>query len=341
MPTLLKFFRAITSVGPVKPVFSNVKCCGALQFRPLSTVDSALKMKHINMDYQRIRRSWSDEETEKLVELVQKHGPSWTAISKHFDKRSPSHCFMRYKTYMKQDGYNGPWSAEEVDTLRALCKNITSANQLDWQEVRKLLPVPRPMWQIKQKWQDTLNPQLNYGKWSEDEVARFEKLLAMYGVEKKWDVIAAEMKTRNRRQCYERWRFTMCPTKGHYSEEENAQIMQAVAKYGDKDFALIRRVIKSTRTPRHLSQHYRDALDPNVDRSPWTDQEEMKVYNLFGKHRDMVKVRQLMGCRRAGRDMWNHYYKVKKLVDKGRAVVVHGEVTQLNNRGSTALETKN
>jgi hypothetical protein len=194
-----------------------------------------------------------------------------------------------------------------------------TAKATDWHTIQQQLPYSRTLFSIKQTWYHTLNPQWNRGRWTKEDTSKLEQLVEQFGTDD-WCLISEHMRTRSPRQCLEKYRYQIEPGhKGQYTPEESAAIKAAVDKYGSRDFKVIKRAINSQRTSRQISQHYRYALDPNFDRSPWTTQEKLEVYRLVQTHgKDMVKVKEAMKSRRQIRDMWNQYNNVKAWSDKKR-----------------------
>ncbi|RCH78075.1 hypothetical protein CU098_006650, partial [Rhizopus stolonifer] len=157
------------------------------------------------------------------------------------------------------------------------------------------------------KYKYSLDPTIKHGRWTEEENKKLVELVMMYG-EDRMDKVAEGMGTRSRRQCLERWRWQMPDVKkGHFSPEEDALILEAVKIYGT-NFAVIQKVTGIPRKPRHISQHYQNKLDPSIDRSPWTPEEEAKLYQVCMENgRNMVKTKQMLDSKRSIRDMWNHF----------------------------------
>src|ERR1700692_3917412 len=71
---------------------------------------------------------------------------------------------------------------------------------------------------------------------------------------------------------------------GRYTPLEDAKILTAVQKYGDKDWLKIKEVTGIHRTTRNISAHYKYYLDPSIDRSPWSEEETKTMVELFEKH---------------------------------------------------------
>ncbi|KAG2233375.1 hypothetical protein BDF21DRAFT_406856 [Thamnidium elegans] len=262
----------------------------------------------------RPRCLWLEEEDKKLLRLVEEHGKRWTFISKFFIDRPASTLMNRYSLLTDEKG-RGPWSEEELKVLRESAKGKSPDEVDNWEEIRKALP-NRPMFLIKQKYIYSLNPATKFGRWTQEESAKLEQLISRYG-ENNLDKVAIMMGSRTRRQCLERWRWQMTSNKkGRFSPDEDEKILEAVSKYGE-NFAVVAKVIGSDRTARHISQHYRNILAPNIDRSPWTPEEQHQVYEVCTKYNgNMIETKKELGSRRAIRDMWNHYVTERKLQNK-------------------------
>ncbi|KAG0180497.1 Myb-like DNA-binding domain protein [Apophysomyces sp. BC1021] len=261
-------------------------------------------------EYSRNRRIWTPGEDDRLLKLADEYGSRWSTISKFFDERCPSTIQNRYKM-LRGDMFLGPWSKEELGMLRDMVKNPETT---DWEAVQLRLPRKRPISILKLTWKHSLDPKINHGRWSKEEADMLKKMVELYGPTDNWASIAAGLGTRTPRQCLERWRWQEnAGYKGRFTEEEDRAILMAVSKYGDNNFAVIKRVIGSPRTPRHLSQHYHYGLSPNTDRSPWTDEERELVYQTcLDCDRQMKKAKDILNSKRSCKDLWNQFYRVQR-----------------------------
>lgn len=263
----------------------------------------------------RPRCVWLPEEDEKLLRLVNEGGKRWTYMSYFFVDRSPSTLMNRYSLLTNKNS-RGPWSKEELEVIKRLGAGRTpeEIDQADgWEAIQKELPHQRPLFLIKQKYTYSCNPTTKFGLWTEEESDKLASLVAKYG-ENNMALIGSLMKTRTKRQCLERWRWQMADTrKGRFTPAEDESIVDAVKKYGE-NFAVVKKVIGSERTARHISQHYRHMLAPNIDRSPWTPDEQLKLYKVCMKNEgDMIKTKAELGTNRAIRDLWNHFRAQSKI----------------------------
>ncbi|KAG2217149.1 hypothetical protein INT45_011324 [Circinella minor] len=277
-----------------------------IQYNKKTTTDNVIT------SVARTRRIWTDEESDRLINLVETMGPKWTQISRTLD-RPPSVVYNRYKHLTDTTEFHGPWTEVELNSLREATKGQTDVDRIDWNKVRLQLPRLRPISIIRLTYKHSVDPKIRHGRWSEKEVERLQWLVKLYGTDN-WDAVADALGTRTKRQTLERWRWQQAGglKKGRFTKEEDDAIIRAVEEHG-VNFAKVKKAIGSERTARNISQHYRYALCPSTDRSPWSEEEENRMYDLCTKYKhDMNKVKAIMKGNRSPKDMWNHYYKVQK-----------------------------
>ncbi|ORZ09007.1 hypothetical protein BCR42DRAFT_424456 [Absidia repens] len=285
------------------------------------------------------RRTWTKEEDELLKKLYKERGSAYTYISQFFINRSPAAiaCRLKIVNPMNDTMKTGPWGKDELEALRRLTLN-TPEEDIDWEKVQKQLPQPRLVRLIKQTWYHSINPKWNRGPWTEEETTKLQALVEKLG-QQDWCKVSALLGSRSPRQCLEKHRYQVTPIhKGPFSTAENEAIMDAVRKHGSDDFMAIKKEMKSNRTPRQLSHHYRFILDPAYDRSPWSQEEMTELYNLtqiWGCN--MTKIRELMNSRRHVKDMWNKYAKEAKQHQKSTPTAT----ATVSNTGTATAATVN
>lgn len=257
----------------------------------------------------RTRCHWTKEEDQRLLDLHAKYGSKWTLIASHFVDRTPAGCKKHHEVLTNAE-YFGRWEKYEVDALKKACNGRLYEEIDDWEAIQKALPRPRPLYLIKLKCR-MRDPRYNSGRWTFEEADNLVKFVDKFG--ENWDLISSLMKTRSAQQCYERWKWQhKTPTKGRFTAEEDAKIIEGVKKYG-LNFGVICQAMGSDRTPRHISQHYHNMLDPEIDRSPWTVEEEEQVYKTcLSLQHNMKKTKEVLNSRRSIRDMWNKFFMYKR-----------------------------
>lgn len=84
----------------------------------------------------RVRRNFTKEEDEKLINLVKEFGHKWTEIAKHMPGRDQHQCRERYVYYLAPDINRNEWTKEEDALL------IAKRNELGnrWTLIAKFLP---------------------------------------------------------------------------------------------------------------------------------------------------------------------------------------------------------
>ncbi|KAK7377380.1 hypothetical protein VNO80_02804 [Phaseolus coccineus] len=72
-----------------------------------------------NLPYYRVNH-WREDEDEKLIQLVQEHGPQhWNAIAQHIQGRSGKSCRLRWRNHLSPGVNRNPFSKEEEERLIA------------------------------------------------------------------------------------------------------------------------------------------------------------------------------------------------------------------------------
>lgn len=261
----------------------------------------------------RTRCVWTKEEDKLLMKLNEEYPGRWTKMSTYFVDRSPIACRNRLVLLLDVK-HRGPWEKSEVKALIELCEGKRYEDVTDWERIQAALPRPRPIALIKQKY-SMCDPHFRQGHWTKQETELLESLIKKYGED--WGTISRMIGTRSSIQCHERWKWQQQEmTKGKFTLEEDAKILELVKEYG-LNFGVICKVMGTDRTPRHVSQHYHNMLDPDVDRSPWTEEEGRLIYETCVKlERNMKKTKELLNSKRSLRDMWNKFMKYEKIYGK-------------------------
>lgn len=68
-----------------------------------------------------------------------------------------------------------------------------------------------------------------------------------------------------------------------WRDEEDARLIQAVAKYGNKDWVMISAYVGGGRTSSQCNQRWTRALDPSISKHPWTKEEDNKLVEIVNE----------------------------------------------------------
>jgi hypothetical protein len=148
-----------------------------------------------------------------------------TSINDNDDKTNLSATANKMRASM------GKWTPEEDDQLR---QSVEQNNAKNWKKIAKALP-GRTDVQCLHRWQKVLKPGLIKGPWTPEEDAQVIELVRIHG-QKKWSMIARELKGRLGKQCRERWYNHLNPdiNKSEWTSEEDEIIMEAHGRLGNK-----------------------------------------------------------------------------------------------------------
>ncbi|KAI9483656.1 MAG: hypothetical protein EXX96DRAFT_478166 [Benjaminiella poitrasii] len=247
------------------------------------------------------RRSWSNDDTQKLLKLVKKYGNKWKVFESYFPGRS-SFCIRSHYLSVVHDATH--WTLEEKKILKEKLGKLQDPDKINWEAIQTCLPKKRSIKRIQQFYQDSIRPSLNQGGWTDEESKILRELLSIYG--KDWCKISNELKTRSEKQCKNKWIYEITVLKkGEFTKEEDEALIEAVNKYGKDAFQKIKREIKSLRSVPQLKARYTNCLDPDVDRSPWTKEEKELLFKHFSELKNVRAVKAKMKSKRSIRDMYN------------------------------------
>ncbi|CAM0138404.1 unnamed protein product [Umbelopsis sp. WA50703] len=133
-----------------------------------------------------------------------------------------------------------------------------------------------------------------------------EKLLELYKrYPKQWSKIAYELSERSPAAVFNRYKSLTSKDVfyGPYQAHEIQALKDLVAKYGENDWVAIANEMPRKRDPLLLRRTWKEALDPQHKRGPWTKNEDnllmaaIPKYHLEGNRVDWDAVAQDVGTR--------------------------------------------
>lgn len=122
-------------------------------------------------------------------------------------------------------------------------------------------------------------------KWSPEEDELLRNAVEEYSG-KNWKAIAERVPNKTHLQCLQRWKKVLQPglIKGHWTEEEDNMLRSLVDESGNTSWVAVAKYIPG-RTAKQCRERWSLNLDPNINREPWTaeeDQQLMNLHNNFG-----------------------------------------------------------
>ncbi|KDR84868.1 hypothetical protein GALMADRAFT_217949 [Galerina marginata CBS 339.88] len=139
--------------------------------------------------------------------------------------------------------------------------------------------------------------------WSEEEDLLLRQAVAHYGENDNWKTIALSIPGRTNKACRKRWLHSLQPNvkKSAWTPSEDKMLLELYESFGPKWSAIARQI--PGRTDDACSKRYREALDPNLKKDQWTQEEDellVEVYNRIGGKWGQVGQelqRSGLGCR--------------------------------------------
>ncbi|KAK4234204.1 transcriptional activator Myb [Achaetomium macrosporum] len=99
-----------------------------------------------------------------------------------------------------------------------------------------------------------------------------------------WHKVASHLPGRNNKDCRKRWHYAIANTirKGTWTQEEDDRLREAVKLYGGRWSRVAEAV--GTRNGDQCWKRWYDCLDPRIDKSPWTAEDDTRLVHLVSQH---------------------------------------------------------
>ncbi|NXT55014.1 SNPC4 protein, partial [Pluvianellus socialis] len=222
-------------------------------------------------------------ESELLGNRFDEH--DWEKISNiHFDGQRSSEELRKFWQNWEHPSINKKeWTEEEIERLK---KIAAKHGYLDWQTIAQELGTNRTPFQCLQKYQ-VYNKDLKRKEWTKGEDQMLLELVQemRVGSHIPYKKIAYYMEGRDSAQLIYRWTKSVDPSlrKGPWTPEEDAMLLAAVKKYGERDWYKIRTEVPG-RSDAQCRDRYLKALHCDVKKGKWSLEEEEQLIELVQKH---------------------------------------------------------
>ena len=145
-------------------------------------------------------------------------------------------------------------------------------------------------------------------KWSQEEDDRLLQFVQTTPAAN-WTDLTSLFPGKTAQQLSERWTKVLNPDiiRGKWTGEEDAIIIRFVEQNGPKSWSKLKTILPG-RTGKQCRERWRDHLDPNVNRSPFTEEEDRILIMLHGQFGNQwVKIAQHLPGRsdNAIKNRWN------------------------------------
>jgi hypothetical protein len=125
--------------------------------------------------------------------------------------------------------------------------------------------------------------QSHNAKWTPEENESLTKLVAEHG-QQNWPELTRHFPGKTQQQISERWEKVLNPVlvKGSWTREEDELIISFVAENGTRDWTKLAALLPG-RIGKQCRERWRNHLDPDVNREPWSEKEDTILIDMYDK----------------------------------------------------------
>jgi len=148
-----------------------------------------------------LKNSWDKETDDMLIKAVKRYGHDWVSVAGYLGDRTSNQCLFRWDKTLNPKIKRGKWDEDEDQLLRIAVEKYGMKN---WKMVK--LGVPgRTDAQCRDRYVSSVDPNINYGPFTETEDMKIIELVEKFGVGK-WSRIAQEFEGRRDNHIWRRYK---------------------------------------------------------------------------------------------------------------------------------------
>ncbi|TYZ57126.1 hypothetical protein PybrP1_007174, partial [[Pythium] brassicae (nom. inval.)] len=269
-------------------------------------------------------QKWAPEDDRKLRELVRRLGnDQWAAVAAHFPGRDRKRCRERFVNHADPELRQRAWTRQEDAELQAQqralgrrwaaiarlmrgrspedvknrCLQLGASRAAPTSDVAVRVngqekgdnercrdaasAMERESYLVERESPARAAPI----HWTTTEADRLRALVATHGATN-WLFLASHLPGRTDQQCMQQWFQVLDPAvvkgKGSWSAAEDALLALKVATLGPK-WTQISRLLPG-RVGKQCRERYLNHLDPSINKTPWTLEEDARLADACEKH---------------------------------------------------------
>jgi hypothetical protein len=161
----------------------------------------------------------------------------------------------------------------------------------------------------------TPRPSRERAPWTPEEDNLLRLAVQLYGDKtEKWAKIAACVPGRTNKNCRKRWFHSLDPSlrKGAWTDEEDQLLREGVSKYPNQ-WSKIADMLEG-RTDDQCAKRWRESLDPSIDRSEWTAQEDARLMEKYEEYGSQWQKIAFFFDGRPGLHCRNRWRKLQRMI---------------------------
>jgi hypothetical protein len=198
-----------------------------------------------------------------------------------------------------------PMSVDKINSLTCAREHMKAVNDAVKEEDEK----------IKRSYEN--NCKVSWNEREDNVLRKAVETHAQISENRNWHEIASSLQKdipgRTPSQCSERWNKVLKPglTKRPWSKEEDSKLADLVKLYGPKRWSLIAMQLKG-RIGKQCRERWHNHLNPNVNKSSWTQEEDGIIYQYQKKWGNQwAKIAEMLPGR-TDNSIKNRYYSTMR-----------------------------